>query len=240
MTQTGSFEFYDNYAESAKKIQPELYDEINRILNYELTLFYQTFNRKPTILDIGSAGLLPYDLRLVEKCVLLDLFKKPDTLRLDSNCEWIAGDILSKELPPALQTNDGYDFIILSSLLHHLCNENNEIIKNLDTCFYNSGLLLSDIGKICIFESTCPKFLTTIEDFCYPFYSRILIKILKLTLVRLVTIEEILLSLRKVGLNTKIVPFKQPRHIAQMYWRVPTKYYPLEINAVFAYRNAKN
>lgn len=235
MTKTGSFEFYDNYAESAQKLQPELYDEINKILNNEFTLFFKTFNRKPIILDIGSAGLLPYDLNLIEKCVLLDLFNKPEGLQLDSNCEWITGDILSDKLPSQMLKIGKFDFIIMSSLLHHLCNENNEIIKNLETCFYHSGLLLSDSGKICIFESTCPKFLTKIEDFCYPVYSRILLKILKLAFVRMVTMDEILLSMKKKGLKTDVIPFRQPRYIAQMYWRVPTKFYPLKINAIFAY-----
>jgi SAM-dependent methyltransferase len=237
MTKTGSFEFYDNYAESAQKLQPELYYEINKILNNEFTLFFKTFNRKPIILDIGSAGLLPYDVSLIEKCVLFDLFKKPEGLQLYLNCEWITGDILSDEFPSEILKIGKFDFIIMSSLLHHLCNENNEIIKNLETCFYHSGLLLSDIGKICIFESTCPKFLTKIEDFCYPVYSRILLKVLKLAFVRMVTMDEILLSMKKMGLKTKVIPFRQPRYIAQMYWRVPTKFYPLKINAIFAYHN---
>jgi hypothetical protein len=55
----------------------------------------------------------------------------------------------------------------------------------------------------------------------------------------MVTMDEILLSLKKVGLKTKIIPFKQPQYIAQMYWRVPTKFYPLKINAIFAYHNQK-
>ena len=234
MTKTGSFEFYDNYAESAQKLQPELYEEINKILNDEFIHFLNTFNRKPIILDIGSAGLLPYDLNLTEKCVLFDLFNKPEGLQLDSKCEWITGDILSDKLPSQILKIGKFDFIIMSSLLHHLCNENNEIIKNLETCFYHSGLLLSDTGKICIFESTCPKVLTIIEDFCYPIYSRLLTKILKLTFVRMVTMDEVSLLLKKVGLKTEIIPFKQPRYIAQMYWRVPTKFYPLKINAIFA------
>lgn len=238
MTQTGSFEFYNNYSESAQKLQPELYIEIKRILNSEFRLFFNTYNRKPIILDIGSAGLLPYDLRLIEKVVLLDLFKKPDHLQLDSTCEWITGDILSVKLLPIIQYNGTFDFIIMSSLLHHLCNEKNEIKKNLEACFSHSDLLLSNTGKICIFESTCSKFLAKSEDFFYPVYSKILKDILKFTFVRMVSTIEIIAALENVGLRTQIIPFIQPRYIAQMYWRIPTKFYPLQINAIFAYHNS--
>lgn len=237
MTQTGSFEFYKNYAESAQKLQPELYDEINRILNSEFTLFFNTFNRKPIVLDIGSAGLLPYDLSLIEKCVLLDLFNKPDVLLMGSNCEWITGDILSEKLPPLFQDISGYDFIIMSSLLHHLCNEKNDIINNLKICFSHSRLLLSENGKICIFESTCSVNLAKIEDFFYPVYSRILLKILKFTYVRMLSVDEIIMTLNDSGLKTECIPFKQPSYIAQMYWRIPIKFYPLKISAIFSYVN---
>lgn len=239
MTQTGNFEFYDNYSESAQKLQPELYDEIRNILNREFTLFYDIYNRKPIVMDIGSAGLLPYDLSLIEKLVILDIFKKPDALQLDPSCEWITGDILSVNLSPQIQVYGKFDFIIMSSLLHHLCHENNGIIKNLTTCFFHSSLFLSDMGKICIFESTCSKFLTKIEDFCYPVYSKILKDIFKFTFVRMLSLDEIISSLKNVGLETIIVPFKQPRYIAQMYWSVPTKFYPLKIHTIFAYHNRR-
>ena len=237
MAKTGSFEFYDNYAESAQKIQPEYYDEIRRILDNEFRIFFNKYNRRPCVLDIGSAGLLPYNLKLTEKVIIFDLFKKPDNLQLDPKCDWITGDILSDESPSQLLKIRKFDFIIISSVLHHLCNEKNEIIKNLETCFYHSGLLLTNNGKICIFESTCPEMLTKIEDLCYPLYSKILIKVLKLTYVRMVAIKEIITSLKKEGLISEIIPFKQPQYIAQMYWRVPTRFYPLEIDAIFAYHD---
>lgn len=237
MTQTGNFEFYDNYSESAQKLQPELYDEIRNILNREFNLFFDTYNRKPIVMDIGSAGLFPYDLSLMERLVILDIFDKPEELQLDPGCEWITGDILSSDLSSRIKRYGKFDYIIMSSLLHHLCHENNGIITNLKTCFFHSSIFLSDNGKICIFESTCPKFLTKIEDFCYPLYSKILKDILKFTFVRMLSLDEIISSLENVGLKPMIVPFKQPRYIAQMYWSVPTRFYPLKINTIFAFHN---
>jgi len=49
------------------------------------------------------------------------------------------------------------------------------------------------------------------------------------------SVDEIITALNDAGLQTKDIPFKQPRFIAQMYWRIPTKIYPLKIHAIFAY-----
>jgi SAM-dependent methyltransferase len=237
MTKSGSFEFFDNYSNSVQNLQPELYSEIEKILNAEFNSFYETYKRKPVVLDIGSAGILPYNVNLTEKVVLLDLFDKPKYLQLNEHCEWITGDILSVPVVPELLKTGKFDFIVMSSLLHHLCNENNDIMKNLKTSFFHSRLLLSENGKICIFESNCSIRLAKCEDFFYPVYSRILLKILKFTYVRMVSVDEIITTLNDVGLRTECIPFKQPRYIAQMYWRIPTKIYPLKINAIFAYEN---
>jgi hypothetical protein len=239
MTKSGSFEFFDNYSNSVKHLQPELYSEIEKILNNEFNSFYETNKRKPVVLDIGSAGILPYDVSFTGKIVILDLFDKPEYLQLGESSEWITGDILSDTVVSELIKNCRFDFIIMSSLLHHLCNENNNIIKNLKICFSHSRLLLSKNGKICIFESNCSNWITKFEDFFYPVYSWILLKILKFTYVRMISIDEIITTLNDTGLRTECIPFKQPRYIAQMYWRIPTKIYPLKINAIFAYENQR-
>ena len=98
MTKSGSFEFFDNYSSSVKQLQPELYSEIENILNNKFISFYETYNRKPVILDIGSAGIMPYSENLTKKIVILDLFNRPKSLELNESTEWIIGDILSDTL----------------------------------------------------------------------------------------------------------------------------------------------
>jgi SAM-dependent methyltransferase len=235
MTKSGSFEFFDNYPCSVKQLQPELYSEIEKILNSEFKSFFKTNKRKPIVLDIGSAGVMPYDTNLTEKIIILDLFNKPQSLKLRKSIEWITGDILSETVVSELTKSYRFDFIIMSSLLHHLCNERNNIMKNLKICIFHSRLLLSNNGKICVFESTCSNWITKFEDFFYPVYSWILLKILKFTYVRMISVDEIITTIEETGLEAKCIPFKQPRYIAQMYWRIPTKIYPLRINAIFAY-----
>lgn len=235
MTKSGSFEFFEDYSKSVQSLQPEYYTEIQRILDVEFQLFFEINKRKPLVLDIGSAGILPYNVDLTENIVILDLFDKPKNLQLKKCCEWIIGDILSDQGVPEPLRKSKFDFIIMSSLLHHLCDKNNNAIKNLKTGFSHSRLLLSKVGKICIFESTCARQLSRIEDLIYPFYSRILLKVLNFTYIRMFSVNEITTCLNHIGLQTESIPFAQPLYIAQMYWRVPTKIYPLKITAIFAY-----
>jgi hypothetical protein len=147
MTKNGSFEFYHNYSDSVQNLQPEFYCEIKKILNKEFNSFTEKYKRKPIVLDIGSAGLLPYNVDLTKKVVILDLFDKPRQLDLDKSCEWITGDILSDSVIPELLKIGKFDFIIMSCLLHHLCDDSNNIQRNLKTNFVNSHLLLSENGK---------------------------------------------------------------------------------------------
>jgi hypothetical protein len=237
MTKSGNFEFFDNYSNSVKQLQPELYLEIEKILNSEFNSFYEINKRKPVVLDIGSAGILPYDVNFTEKIIILDLFNKPKSLKLSESAEWMTGNILSATIVSELTKKYRFDFIIMSSLLHHLCDENNNIMKNLKICFYHSRSLLTQNGKICIFESTFSNWITKFEDFFYPVYTWILLRILNFTFVRILSVDEIVTTLKETKFRVEFVPFTQPRHIAQMYWRIPTKIYPLKINAIFAYEN---
>ena len=237
MTKSGSFEFFEDYSTSVRNLQPEYYSEIKRILDAEFQVFYEKNGKKPVVLDIGAAGVLPYDITLTEKIIILDLFEKPKNIQLNSCCEWVTGDILSDQIVSTLLKKSKFDFIIMSSLLHHLCDEKNNLMANLIIGFSHCQLLLAKQGKICVFESTCSKKLTKLEDFCYPFYSWILLNLFKFTHVRMVSVEEIISSLSYLGLQTEQISITQPRYIAQMYWRIPAHFLPLRISAIFAYES---
>jgi SAM-dependent methyltransferase len=235
----GSFEFFNDYCISAQKNAPDFYDEIRKILNRTFISFHQTRNRKPILLDVGSAGIMSYDTDLVEKVVILDLFGQPDGLILSGDPDWVIGDILSDNIADQLKNKGKFDFIVMSGVLHHLCDERNNIIKNLNLSLSHSMSLLSNEGAVCIFESTCPDIIVKFEDLFYPVYSRVLVKILKFAFVRLLCLKEITTALVDNGFSIEHIFFKQPRWIHQLYWRVPTSIYPLKINAIFAYKKIK-
>lgn len=230
---TKSFEFYDNYKERVTSLQPELYAEIKRILDCQLNEFFLRNNRKPIILDVGSMGVNIYDTSMAGKIVILDIFKKPESLSLESNCEWVVGDILSENVEEHL-SGEKFDMIIMSSLLHHLCNGKNGIHKNVGIAFKNSARLLSEGGSLHIFESTCSDITAKIEDLLYPLYNHILINLFKFSYVRMLSQREIHSSLRKHGFYAQDIYFKQPEHITQMYWKVQIRVYPLRIICIRA------
>lgn len=226
---SGGFGFFDDYAEKVYKLQPELYDEIRRIIDGKFRLFAREFGRKPVVLDIGGAGLIPFDPLLVDRMDILDLFEKPRQLRLPENCRWIVGDVLVRSSMDSLGLR--YDFVLMFSLLHHLCGPKNDIRNNLLACFENARSVLDrDHGSLAIVESTCSGGIALLEDALYPFYSRILRRVFGFTYVRMVSKAEITSAFEHAGLRCIEEQFRQPRYIAQMFWRVPLWIYPLRVS----------
>lgn len=225
------FEFYHNYEERVMKLQHEVYNETKRIINEYLLRFMLENNRKATILDVGGAGLIAFDPKLAARVTILDLFTKPDKVILPENAEWVIGDILLDGVK-----GRKYDVIVLSSVIHHLSDMNNNILKNVRACFNNCMKLLDKNGCIYIFDGTCSPFLARLQDILYPFYTFLLLKIFKFIYVRILSLKEIDKCLEDEGFYSSYEFFKQPKWIGQIYWRVPMKLYPLEFSCIKAYR----
>jgi 2-polyprenyl-3-methyl-5-hydroxy-6-metoxy-1,4-benzoquinol methylase len=166
-----SFEFYYDYEERVMRLQHEMYNEIKRILNEYLLRFLVENNRKATILDAGGGGLIAFDPKLSAGVTILDLFPKPNKIILPENADWIIGNILCDKA-----NGRKYDVLLLSSVIHHLADKNNNIIKNLKSCLNNCTKLLNKNGCIYIFDGTCSPFLARLQDVYYPVQTFFFIK----------------------------------------------------------------
>jgi len=232
---TGNFEFFSDYEKTVYQLQPDLYAEIKQISDAELRASAQQLGRPPKVLDVGSAGLIPYDAQLAESVTILDLFPQPSGLQLKPKVSWQVGDIL--KLEPGDES--AHDVIVMSSLLHHLADKHNNATANVRRAFQNAAKRLRPGGKLLVFESVCPGSLALLQDLLYPVTSRILTGVLKFTYVRMLSRAELLGALASSGLRHEEVAFRQPPYIAQMRWRVPSKYYPLSVGCFRATRPAE-
>ncbi len=227
---TGSFEFFDDYEKRVYALQPDLYAEIRSIITAELASFAEHARRLPKVLDVSSAGLVPFDPRLTASTTILDLFPKPATVTLKSGVDWQVGDILRLE-----DGDEGrYDIVLMSSVLHHLADRHNNVVANVRRAFRNVSRRLRPGGALLVFEGCCPRFLAVAQDILYPVYSRLIVRLLHFTYVRMLCRREVLDALGAAELRVEEVPFRQPSYIAQMRWRVPSKYYPLTIRCLKA------
>ena len=225
--------FADNYAEKTRA-NDEVNSEIKCIIDNEIKKHVLKTGEKPTVLDVGSAGLYLYNPDNIKQITMLDIFPKPDNIKLTDNTEWLVGNILADDIKKALPNRE-YDFIIMSSLLHHLCDANNKIIEHLRIAFSNSRGLLRGGGELLIFESTCPTLFCKIQDILYPFYSYFLVKLIKFAYVRMTCIKEILRILEESNFQADLMHIKQPKYICMLFLKIPLKLTPLKINAIIAY-----
>src|SRR4051812_46016004 len=152
-TSTGSFQFFDDYEQKVYALQPELYQEIRSILENELRLFADRMERLPKVMDVGSAGLIPFDPELTESTTILDLFPKPANVVLKRKVHWNVGDILE----PSSSENGKWDIVIMSSVLHHLADKRNHAVSNVRRAFENIAARLRPGGVLLIFESVCSR-----------------------------------------------------------------------------------
>lgn len=220
---TGSFESMDDFVNKVKVITPEYYQEVNRIINWHLKEFVDKFGRKPNLADIGGAGVLPFDVTIPNKICIIDIFPKPDQLILPDNVEWLTQNILDENMPH----KEKYDIVILSGVLHHLADKNNNIKRNLKICLKNVKSLLASEGCCLIFESICPPHFDTMQDLLYPLYSRILTRALKFPYTRLLSLKEITGALKAVDFHYKMLDFKQIRQHYFAGYKVSSKIYPI-------------
>ena len=225
-----SFEFYTDYVTKEKALQPEYYNEVQRIIDEHLNDFFKKYSRKPVILDIGSAGMTPYSTELTEKVIIVELFDKPSNVHLPKNVSWQVSNFLDETTANTLEKSLQIDLVIASGLLHHLCDNKNNAISNLNRFFTN--LKVFKDANVFIFEGICPHFLAKLQDFIYPVQSFILRKVLRFTNVRIFSMKEILKAISSNNLEYEIIKFKQPKYIAQIFIKVPLFLYPIKIVAI--------
>jgi hypothetical protein len=225
-SESGSFEFYADYEKTVYELQPEMYREVQRITESELREIAKSFGRLPRVLDVGAAGLIPYDVTLAESVTILDLFPKPPSMKLKDRVLWEAGNILEHRSVD----DERYEVVVMSSVLHHLADKHNNARANVALAFKNVAKRLKPGGALFIFESTCHGALSVLQDLLYPVTSRVLVSVMNFTRVRMLSRLEVMGALDGSGLVHTEVQFRQPPYIAQVRWRVPSKYYPLSIS----------
>ena len=220
---TGSFGTMNDFVAKVEAITPEYYQEVNRIIDNRLNDFLEKFGRKPSLLDIGGAGVLPFDFLVPDKICIMDIFQKPDHMILPDNVEWVVQNILSEDI----QYKAKYDVVILSGVLHHLADKHNNIIRHLKMCLRNATNLWAEGGCCLIFESICPQHFNKIQDAMYPLYSIILTKLLKYPYARLLTLREITTALNAMKLNYSMIDFKKIKQHYLVGYKVSSKICPV-------------
>lgn len=220
---TGSFESMNDFVNKVKVITPEYYQEVNRIIDRHLNDFVEKSRRKPNLADIGGAGVLPFDITIPNKICIMDIFQKPDQLVLPGNAEWVTQNILDENMPH----KEKYDIVILSGVLHHLADKNNNVRRNLKMCLENVKKLLAVGGCCLIFESICPPYFDKLQDLLYPVYSRILTRVLKFPYTRLLSLKEITSALNAMDSHYKMLDFKQIKQHYFAGYKVSSKIYPI-------------
>ena len=174
--------------------------------------------------------MTPYSTELAEKLIIVDLFDKPNNIHLPENVSWHVANFLDETTANTLEKRQQIDLVIASGLLHHLCDNKNNAISNLNRFFTNLKVFKG--ADILIFESVCPHILAKLQDFIYPIQSFILRKMIGFTNVRMLSMKEISKALDFNNFEYNKINFKQPKYIAQFFIKVPLSLYPLRVVAL--------
>jgi hypothetical protein len=229
MGTAGSFDFFENYVESVTSRQPELYAETARLCNEQFSAFARLHGRKPVVIDVGCAGVLSYDLDLIEHLYIIDLFDPPRGFVCPPRTTWVKGDILD----PTLGLPVKGDVAMFHSVLHHLGTPTTrQIQQNVGLAFAHSMAMLNPEGFAFIIESTCSNFLAAAQDVLRLPVQFALRVLLRFASVRMLSLDEILRVIGGLGLEVQRYPFRKPSHIAVIYFKLPSWAYPVEISCL--------
>ena len=222
-------EYFDSWQRYHAEVETwfsELYANCGRALTKEIS---------GRVLDIGSGGVLNYDIIAAKQLVAIDYSVKAiDLAAFPKSADLVQGD--GTRLPFA---SGSFDCVVMQFLIHHLAKNNYALtLQNVDLCLNEAHRVLRPGGKMLIMESFVPGLLEWGERTVYPFIRWSLSKVGQ-PMVFQFSVKSFERIFRKQSVTgVEIIPVSIGRYISQFGLKVPGYISPCQIRLVKGVKSA--
>jgi len=185
---------------------------------------------KGNVLDVGSGGILNYDITKAKKVFLVDI-TTANKERATENIIFVNSDI--RKL--GIKTQQ-VDIVIMQHLLHHLAdNTLQKTLKNLEEGFKETQRVVKRGGKIMIVEGCVPPTLDYLQRVLFPLNKRLYRWLFSFPMVLQYSKEKITMELKKAGFDIESVEVIQDGDILPIFGlKLARKYIPLKHYCIVA------
>ena len=217
-------EYFDanpTHFKNAVKEYPIMYREAAEQINKHI---------KGIILDIGSGGIINYDVTKAKTVILADI-TRANRDRAEKNVIFINGDMRKLGIE-----DEKIDRVVMQHLLHHLAdNTLKKTLQNLKQGFRETNRVVKKGGKIIIIEGCVPPFFDYLQRILFPINKKLYKWIFSFPMVLQYSREKIVRELKKEGFVIESVEVIKDGDVLPIFGlNLPRKYIPLKHYCIIA------
>ncbi len=206
--------FWRNYARQTETGLGDLYKNISRVISPAV---------KGEVLDVGSAGVVNYDLARVDSLTTVDLFSV--RIKLPVKHRHLVSDVRYLSLPAGR-----FDTVLAQFLFHHLAEKTlDETDRSVIGGLAEIKRVLKPGGEILVVESFLPRYLEIVEETGYPLLMAAC-RMINFPQVRQYSLSKFLKLTEVAGLKCrgrKILD--KGRFVSQFGLKIPAALSPVEV-----------
>ncbi len=185
---------------------------------------------KGTILDIGSGGVINYNIEKAKIVVLADI-TIANRERAGKNVVFINGDMRSLGIEA-----EKVDVVIMQHLLHHLAdNTAKKTLKNLRRGIGETKRVIKKGGKVIIIEGCVPIFFEYLQRLLFPINKKLYKWIFSFPMVLQYSREKIVKELKREELEIESIEVIKDGDVLPIFGlNLPREYIPLKHYCIIA------